>query len=566
MMSRTVANLVKLFIGKFLSLLACIVSLPLATRRSAIAPIEDEILLISATELSKKIRSGQLSCEQVVKAYTKRIEKVDPLINAVVDKSRFEQATKEARELDCRLEAARRGTGDKKLLERPLIGVPFTVKETIALEGNSFTGGLPSRRLRRAQRSSEAVQQLMEAGLIPIGSTNTPCMNQWYDSSNMLYGRTSNPYDLARIPGGSSGGEAAALAAACSLVGVGSDLAGSIRIPCSFCGVFGHKPTPFSVSNDGSMPKMKPEQEKLRAVGPMTRYACDLAPMLKLMLKSESELDKMQLDQPVDLRKIKIFYCESTGDPFTAGCLQSELLAGLRAAVEHFAGKFQCQVERTQFEEFRYGLPLWAAELKVAGGDVKPSEHEDARIQMSGFVELLKKLVGASSEYPIGMIATDIIEKLGPVYGSAKHAHLVSGALKLRRNFQELLGEDGVLLMLASPQSAPHHETSLFKFLNCAYTAVCNTLQAPITQCPLGMSHEGLPYGLQIISRPYNDRLTLAVAVELEKTFGGWFPPCKVTLPPTSTTTAPTTTKTEQTASMKQAVDPAAAAAAAAQV
>lgn len=533
---RTFAYFIKFIIGKFLSLIGCIVALPLSPKRAALPPITDRTLLIPATELSQKIRRGELSCEQVVAAYIRRIEQVDHLINAVIDR-RFDKALSEARDLDKRLEAARQGKGDTRLLELPLVGVPFTVKETVALEGSSFTAGLPSRRLRRAARSGEAVAKLIEAGLIPIGSTNTPCMNQWYDSSNMLYGRTNNPYDLARISGGSSGGEGAALAAACSLVGVGSDLAGSIRIPASYCGVFGHKPTPFSVSTDGLVPKMRHEQEKLRGVGPMTRYACDLLPMLKTMLKSEplndgqNAAEKMQLDKPVDLSSIRVFYCESTDDPFTSSC-QSEQLAALRAAVLHLSSKFSCQVERVQFNEFRHGLALWGAELNSsARGDVKLSEHEDARVVMNAPLELAKKLVGVS-EYPIGMIASVLLEKLAPTYGSLKHTHLANEASKLRKKFNELLGSNGVLLMLTNPKPAPHHETSLFKFLDCAYTAVCNTLQAPITQCPMGMSHEGLPFGLQIISRPYGDRLTLAVACELERAFGGWYPASRVTPSP----------------------------------
>lgn len=518
--------LVKIVICNFLNTVGSLFGLFIRPNRAKIPTIDDEILLKSAVKLSDEIKSGKLTSEKVIEAYIKRIKQVNPIINAVVDEN-YDQALKRARKLDERLRNARDGSSneDKHLLEGQLVGVPVTVKETIQLEGSSYTAGLPSRASKRADRTSPSVEQLIDAGLIPIGSTNTPCMNLWWDSYNLVYGRSNNPHDLSRITGGSSGGEAAILAAAGSVVGVGSDLAGSIRIPACFCGVFGHKPTPLTVSNDGCYPVFKEKQNLMRGVGPMTRYAVDLAPMLKLMIKPEY-LERLRLDEPVDLSKIKIYFCEDINDPLVVKCDQ-DVITGLRAAVQHFESTYQVKSEKVELEEFRYGLPLWSAEFE--GGRIYTPDHPNGFVPYDPFVEIFKCLIG-TSEFPLNAIVSGFLEKLGSKEGTGKHKYLTNKAEQLRHRFNKLLGDDGVLIMASHPQPATHHQTSIFKFLNCTYTAVGNVLHAPITQCPVGMSREGLPIGIQIISRSFNDRLSLAVAVELEKLFGGWIPPAKVNL------------------------------------
>lgn len=523
----TIVYVTKRIIALVLKMLSSILSLLYQPKKYQLPPIQEKVLLTPALRLSDKIKAGELKCEQVVEIFINQIKRVNPIINAVVE-TRYDSALVQARQLDQRLEKARLGSSlDKSLLDLPLVGVPLTVKETVSLEGAPLTGGLPSRRARRAKENNGCVQNLIDAGLIPIASTNTPCMNAWWDSSNVLYGRTNNPYDLSRIPGGSSGGEAAIIASGGSLVGVGSDLAGSIRIPSNFCGIFGHKPTPFTVSNDNCVPAFKKEQEKMRGVGPMTRYACDLKPMLKIMAH-RWELDKLRLDEPVDLKKISVYYCPDLGDPLVSSCDRC-VSSGLAAAVEHLNSTCGVKIEKVTLDEFKYGISLWSAELEVKGGKLYAPESEDGLFKFNPLVELVKWLAGIS-EYPLGAIATAFLEKFGTKYGTRKHAHLTKKATDLRERFYNLVGDNGVLLMPTHPEPAPHHQTTLLKFLNVAYTALGNVLCSPITQVPLGMSREGLPFGLQVIAKPYNDRLTLAVACELEKAFGGWLPPSKVTV------------------------------------
>jgi len=173
-------------------------------------------------------------------------------INALVA-DRFESALEEAAAADALVASG----GDLP----PLLGVPFTVKETIAVQGMPQSAGLVARRDFRSPLNAPAVERLVDAGAIPLGVTNTSELTLWIESDNRLYGRTNNPYDVARTAGGSSGGEGAAVGSGGSPFGLASDIAGSIRIPSLFCGVFGHKPSPGLVPNTGHYPMLSTPEE-----------------------------------------------------------------------------------------------------------------------------------------------------------------------------------------------------------------------------------------------------------------------------------------------------------------
>lgn len=509
---------------QFMSYFASLLFTP---KRSALPLIDDHNLVTPAVKLSQQIKSGHITSEEVVESFIARIKRVNPLIKAVVD-TRFEKAISQAREIDRKLVEARNGSGDKAILSQPLVGVPVSVKETISLEGQSFTGGLLGRKFVKAPKTAVAVELLMKNGLIPICSTNVPEMAMWWDCSNPVYGRTSNPYDLSCIPGGSSGGEAALNAAAGSVVGIGSDIAGSIRIPSNFCGIFGHKPTPFVVSSEGMYPLVKGDREKLLGVGPMCRYACDLSPMLRVMAGAEA--DKLRLDVSVDLSKLKIFYIEDLGDPLAVSC-NADILAGLRNAVNHLVTKYKVSVEKVELDEFKYGMILWSAEANTEpDAPSMAKQFKDGRGgELNPLVELVKKAF-QMSEHNMNSILAATLEKFSPTYGTRGNKMLVSKAAELRKRLADMLGPDGILLLPTHPEPAPKHHTTLLKVFNVSYTSVTSVLQMPITQCPLGLSKEGLPFGLQIIARPFNDRLTIAVAEELEKPFGGWTSPCRISV------------------------------------
>ncbi|KAK8762642.1 hypothetical protein V5799_026095 [Amblyomma americanum] len=210
-------------------------------RPRRLPPAKDDILLRSARSIAGAIRKGEVKSVDVVSAYIKRIQEVQPIINAVVD-DRFEEALREAEAAD-QLVASGTSSVQELIHEKPLLGVPFSVKDSIAVKGMRQDAGSLMYRGSRAVEDAPCVARMRAAGAIPLALTNVPELCLWGDAHNLVYGTTRNPHDTRRGPGGSSGGEGSLLASAGSLIGLGTDLAGSVRIPAAYCGIFGHKPT-----------------------------------------------------------------------------------------------------------------------------------------------------------------------------------------------------------------------------------------------------------------------------------------------------------------------------------
>ncbi|MDX6650587.1 MAG: fatty acid amide hydrolase 2, partial [Solirubrobacteraceae bacterium] len=202
----------------------------------------------SALELAAAIRTGETSSREVVELHVERLRAVQPRINAIAAE-RYDAALREA-------DAADRLVADSADLESfpPLLGVPCTIKESIALEGMPNCAGLLARRDHRATETAPAAARIITAGAIPVGMTNVSEMTMWIESQNFVYGRTSNAYDARRVAGGSSGGEGAAVGSGGSPIGLGTDIGGSIRLPAFFNGVFGHKGSAWLVPNNRNFP------------------------------------------------------------------------------------------------------------------------------------------------------------------------------------------------------------------------------------------------------------------------------------------------------------------------
>ncbi|XP_026530474.1 fatty-acid amide hydrolase 2-like [Notechis scutatus] len=249
--------------------------------RRAVPPPDQPLLFLSARELAGRIRRRELKCVDLLEAYIERNRQVNPLINAIV-KDRFEAALQEAQVVDQLLSE---GQDDEESLQKkfPLLGIPVTVKEAFALYGMPNSSGLVNRRNLISTTDAVVVSRLKQAGAIPLGVTNCSELCMWFESSNLVYGRSNNPYNLDCIVGGSSGGEGCTLAAAGSLIGIGSDIGGSIRIPAFFNGIFGHKPTTGVVPNDGQFPDAVGNRTNFLCTGPMCRYAEDMELLLRVM-------------------------------------------------------------------------------------------------------------------------------------------------------------------------------------------------------------------------------------------------------------------------------------------
>jgi fatty acid amide hydrolase len=235
--------------------------------------ITSAIVGSSATEIAQKIAAGELSASEVVEAHIQRIEEVNPRLNAVIIPL-FEQARSQAKAAD---EARSRGE-TLGLLH----GVPITIKESFDVAGTVSNMGI-SALSQTAKQDSPLVKRLQQAGAIILGKTNVAQLLALNESDNPVYGRTVNPWNPERSPGGSSGGEAAIIAASGSCLGLGSDIGGSVRMPAHACGISSLKPTSSRLSMVGHVPLLPGQEAILAQPGPMARTVADLNLAMKVL-------------------------------------------------------------------------------------------------------------------------------------------------------------------------------------------------------------------------------------------------------------------------------------------
>ena len=243
---------------------------PMAERRG----LADPIHFSSTRALADAIRTGDLSSEAVVRACLDRIEAVNGALNAVFQ-LQTEAALARAREADAAL-ARGESWG-------ALHGVPMTIKDSLDTAGVVTTGGTEGRADFVPDRDATVVARLRDQGAILIGKTNTPQLTLSFETENVVYGLTHNPYDLQRSPGGSSGGAAAIVAAGGSPFDIGSDYGGSIRLPSHFCGIAGIKPSAGRVPRTGHVFPFGGLQDPLQQIGPLARSVDDLTLLLRLI-------------------------------------------------------------------------------------------------------------------------------------------------------------------------------------------------------------------------------------------------------------------------------------------
>jgi len=490
-------------------------------------PIQSDILLLSATQLAKKIRQRELTSVEVLQTYIDRIKKVNPVINAVVDQM-FDSALAEAADVDSALTSHLESISISK---RPLLGVPLTVKEAFGVRGMSHTCGITRRAGTRAKDDAEAVRILREAGAIPLVVSNVPECCLWMETFNNVHGRTNNPYDTRRTSGGSSGGEGALVGAGASVIGLASDTAGSIRIPASFNGVFGHKPTPGIISNVGQLPKVsKTIDQKFLTTGPICRYAEDLTLMMRLLVKPDLEA-ALALDTEVSVKDLKVYYMADNGGGIMETAVSKDVVQA-QSKLVRMIGDSGLKVKQVAIEELKHSGPLFAFRFAKLSDDSDqlsvPQMSTDPDHEGFNPVAEFFRLVSGSSDHTLPIVLQGLGEQLG-VFLSDRFGindkYLMPGVFdKLSARLTQLLGEDGVLIYPTHPVPAPYHHQSLFRPYNLSYTAIFNLLGFPSTQVPVGFSKDGLPLGVQLIAGKNMDKNSLGLAKEVEKLMGGWKP------------------------------------------
>lgn len=455
----------------------------------------DQLTGLSATELALLIKVKRVSPREVVEAYLRRIESLNPLLNAVVTIS--SDLLDQAKEAEAVL-GRRQATG-------PLHGVPITIKDTIETAGMRTTSGSQIRASYIPRADAVAVARLKAAGAIILGKTNTPEMAIPYETDNPVFGRTNNPHDLERTPGGSSGGEAAAIAAGLSPAGLGSDLSGSIRVPAHFCGIVGLKPTSGRIPMDGHFPLSPGPLAFGACIGPMARRVEDLSLLFDVLSGEQSRLSTQ-----VSPRGQRIsWYDDDRISPVT-----SETKRAVKAA---------------------------AHALELAGFEVIPERppgiERAARLWIDLFSscsaeEMRKVYCGREAE------AGHLVRRILSVAASAEQStEKQAGIIRERNNLRQTLIEwmETPSLILAPVGAAPAflhgaHRLeiageSISVFRAFSYSQAFNVLDLPSVVVPAGRSHEGLPIGVQIVGRPFEEREALAAASIVEAELGGWHPP-----------------------------------------
>lgn len=453
-------------------------------------------LTTSATALARALREGRLRSVDLIEAHIERIERVNPKLNAVVA-TRFDQARAEAQAADSALAQGEPGA---------LLGVPITVKEFIAVQGMPHSAGLQSRHAIRAERDAPAVARLRGAGAIVLGVTNGPEGGLWSETTNPVYGRTNNPWDLSRTPGGSSGGEAAIIAAGGSPLGLGSDIGGSVRIPAAFCGIPAHKPTGGILSTQGHHP---PHPSSYLCIGPMARRVEDLITAMHLLLPDDGLADPYLLPP------------ESLTVLLPDQALRRPSGAVTRA-VERAASTLRnlgAEVRACSMPDLDRAFWIWAAALTESDGPSYADVLFDGQAR-SIWPELARAVVGASdhSAPPLLVAAT---ETLTGALRIMDRQRLLKRQLELRAELAERLDSTTVLLLPTMPRPAPRHGGMFLNFADSGWCGLFNVLDLPATTVPFGRAGR-LPIGIQLVAASELDHVTLAAAYALEQAAGGW--------------------------------------------
>ena len=467
----------------------------------------NEIVLAPATQQLELLRAGKISVTELAEAHIRHIERLNPVLNALVD---FDADRVLA--LAKKLDAAREPRG-------ALHGLPVTIKSSIATAGYRCEIGSLLHEGEIPAEDAQIVARLRAAGALILGTTNCPEFLMAYETANLLHGQTRNPWDLERSPGGSSGGEAAAIAAGLSAAGFGSDSGGSVRVPAHFTGICSLKPTPGRIPGRGHLPPCVGPFSILGVIGPMARTIADIT-LLFHTLGGQDRLDPISpplvLRQPAldDLRKTTIGFFDDDGlAPVTQETRAAVRAAGeaLRDAgfrVEPFRPRTLEQLRKLWWKFFvQCGDMFYAPE--IAG-----KEHRLSPI-FSEFLSI------ARAQPPL--TATDLLNawaELDVVRGKT---------LEEMRDFPVLLCPVASIPAFRHGEREWKIEGETVAYLDAVrHTQWFNSLAAPAAVVPVGRSLEGLPIGVQIIARPFEDETALGIAAIVDAAFGFRSPPLAV--------------------------------------
>jgi Asp-tRNA(Asn)/Glu-tRNA(Gln) amidotransferase A subunit family amidase len=473
-------------------------------------------LLFSAREIAGQIRRKVVSPMEVARAHLDRIERLNPKLNAFVD-YKPEAVLAQAREAE---KAILRRDKDKDKLG-PLHGVPLSIKSAIDVAGLRCEAGTRLRAGHIAAEDAPLVSRLRAAGAVILGVTNTPELLMAWETDNLLYGRTNNPWDLTRTAGGSSGGEAAAIAAGLSAGGVGSDGGGSIRVPAHFCGICGLKPTPGRIPSTGHFPKAGGPFALIGVVGPMARTIEDVRTLFEVMAGWD---DGDPCAAPVEVREIHDTAVRAVPIAFFEDDGRTPVTKETRSAVNRAATLLlSCgfRVDPFRPERLEEARQLWWEFFGTAGGMILGPMLRGHESELS---PILREFHAWTMAAPPRLIASEPGESLLAAW---------LGRDTVREKILVQMRKYPVLICPAASIPAFRHgerewqvEGKTVKYLDAwSYCEWFNLLGFPAVVVPMGYSDLGLPIGVQIVGRPWEEEVVLAVAAKLEMERGPWHAP-----------------------------------------
>jgi len=466
-----------------------------------------DLTFLPAVSMARLVRERKISPIELAEAHLAKIERLNPTVNAFVHVDRG-RVLREARTAE---DAVVRGEP-----LGPLHGVPISVKSSMEVAGCRCESGTRLRAGYVPSQDAPLVARLRNAGAIVLGVTNTPEFLLAWETDNLLYGRTNSPWDLERTPGGSSGGEAAAIAAGMSAGGVGSDGGGSIRVPAHFSGICGLKPTPGRIPSTGHFPKSDGPFALIGVVGPMARTVADLKALFEVMQRPDDG-DSCAAPVPVRwpgphaIKQLRIGYFEDDGrTPVTP-----EIRAAVRTAAEALRGAgFQVEPFRPQgLEEARQ---LWKTFfVKIAGTLIAPMFRGKEQEQSP----ILKQFLQWSAAEP-ELSAESLLDAW--IRRDAARAAF----LEQTRKYPILLCPAAAIPAFRHSERTWQIEGKSVQYLDAwSYTEWFNLLGNPAAVVPVSHSAEGLPIGVQIVGRPWEEEQVLAVAAALEGECRAWQTP-----------------------------------------
>ena len=474
-----------------------------------------------ACELARALAAREVSSQELTEAAIARIEALDGPINAVCVKT-YARAREAAKAAD-----ARRAKGE----DGPLLGVPMTIKESFNLTGTPTTWGFPAARDFRPAEDALAVTRVERAGAVILGKTNVPVGLGDWQSFNEIYGVTSNPYDLTRTPGGSSGGSSAALAAGFGALSMGSDIGGSLRVPAHFCGIFAHKPTYDLVPPRGHLPPGAPAlpgTADLSVIGPMARSARDVETLLSVMAGPD-EIEagvgyRLELPAPraQEISGFRILLLVehplAATDASVAGALEtlgaglakagarverrSDLLPDLEAGARIFLALLSAAMAARAPEAAYARMAEAAARVPADAKGLGAELARGAALSHRAWSEFDARRKGVRAQWRALFREFDAV--IAPVTPTPAFAHDPSPEVGQRR-----------LLVNGAAQD---YQT------NVLWPGLATMPGLPATALPIGRAG-GLPVGAQIVGPWLEDRTPLKLAQLIEREFGGFVPP-----------------------------------------